>query len=840
METLIDLLRKTCAAHRDKTALSLHSGLSDDAWSYGRLWNGAHAVARYLRRDLGLVVGDRVIVWGLNCPELVATYFGVMLARLIVVPIDPSARPEYTGRIAKRTRAAIVVSGFAAPDLPECKTIPLADLPFGAPGAPIEDYPAAHEIAEIVFTSGTTGEPKGVMLTHANIVADIRSARNLIPADSRYRLLSILPLSHMLEQTAGLYLPLSFGATIHYSQSRHPATILKILQQHHITMMAVVPQILRLLLDSIEREVSRQGKTSEWRRAHRLAERLPMAVRRQVFRDVHATLGGAFRFFVCGGAYLPPPLAIAWEHIGIKVAQGYGATECAPIISGNSLRKRVHGSVGKVVPGMDVRLSAEGEILVKGANVMQGYWQDEVATRNAFTDGGWYRTGDIGEIDRHGSIYLKGHLKDIVVLPNGLNVYPEDVERVLKTAEEVTDCIVLGLRDAAGNARVHAVVIPADSSGDAHGRVDQAVRRSNARLAPHQRIKSFSVWEGSDFPRTNTLKVKRHEVLATLSAPTHPHENVRPPETDTRLLRLKGMLAELGGVDSTAVTPNADLALDLHLDSLARVELAARLEADLGMPLEEESLTAVNTVAQLLELLSRAMVPSPAVPIATWPLSRQARIVRIALLRALVFPVHGMVCRPFTVEGREHLQDLTLPALFVANHGSHLDTPSILRALPARIRRRTAVAAAADYFYRSRPAGFALSLALNAFPFSREGTVRASLSHCGKLVEDGWSLLIYPEGTRSCTGEMLPFKSGIGLLATELQIPIVPIAVEGTCAILPKGSRWPRPGPVAVKIGTPIHFEQGTSRTGAAAQLQDAVTSLLQPGSTIVEAIADS
>jgi long-chain acyl-CoA synthetase len=513
METLIDLLRATCAAHRDKTALSLHSGLSEDAWSYDRLWNAAHAVARHMRQAVGLAAGERVIVWGPNCPELVATYFGVMLARLIVVPMDPSAKPEYLGRIAERTKAVAVVTGFAPPDLPGVRIIQLTDLPFGAPGSLIEDYPAPHEIAEIVFTSGTTGEPKGVILTHANIVADVRASGNFIPSDSRYRMLSILPLSHMFEQTAGLFVPLSFGSTIFYSQSRQAGMMLKVFQQHHITIMAVVPQVLRLLLDSIEREVNRQGKTRQWQRAHQLAEHLPMALRRRIFHDVHDKLGGAFQFFICGGAYLPPSLAMAWERMGIKVVQGYGATECAPIISGNTLRRRVNGSVGTVMPGMEVRLSAEGEILVKGANVTQGYWQDEAATREAFTADGWYRTGDIGEIGRRGNIYLKGHLKDIVVLASGLNVYPEDVERVLKAEEEVVDCIVLGLRDAAGNARVHAVVIPAVTSGDEHGRIDQAVRRSNARLSPHQRIKSFTLWEGVDFPRTNTLKVKRHEVL---------------------------------------------------------------------------------------------------------------------------------------------------------------------------------------------------------------------------------------------------------------------------------------------------------------------------------------
>ncbi len=247
---------------------------------------------------------------------------------------------------------------------------------------------------------------------------------------------------------------------------------------------------------------------------------LDVDVRRLLFRQVLRSLGGALDFFMCGGAYLPPPLAGAWERMGVKAVQGYGATECSPVVTSNSLTKRVLASVGRPVRNVQVRLASEdGEVQVRGPNVFSGYWQNEEATRAAFTEGGWYRTGDLGVMDREGYLYLKGRKKDLIVLANGMNVYPEDVENELRQEESVRDCVVLGLTDPSGDVEVHAVILPAleGEADEIRGRVDEAVRRANARLAPHQRARGYTLWPDDDFPRTNTLKVKRPEVEAYLA-----------------------------------------------------------------------------------------------------------------------------------------------------------------------------------------------------------------------------------------------------------------------------------------------------------------------------------
>jgi long-chain acyl-CoA synthetase len=833
MNTLVELLEGAAAAYSDRTALSMQAGLRTDNWSYRRLWRAAHAVARHLRHEHRIEPGERVLVQAPNCPQLVAAYFGCMLAGIVLVPLDPFSSEEFMAAVVAKTQARAVLTVDTVRSLPECRTISLSSLPFDQPGPPVEHRPAPGDLAEIVFTSGTTGSPKGVMLTHANIAANVASLDSIIPRGRHYRLLSLLPLSHMLEQTVGLYLPLSYGATIYYPPGRHPGAILRTLQKRRIIAMVVVPAILQILLRAIEREVQCRGRWQDWQRLHALAAHLPVPTRRLLFRQVHRSLGGCLEFVMCGGAYLPLELAQAWERLGVKVVQGYGATECAPVVATNTLTDRVHTSVGRPVRRVQVRISDEGELLVKGPNVTSGYWQDEAATRAAFTEDGWYRTGDLAWQDASGRLSLKGRLKDMIVLPNGMNVYPEDVEHELEREDAVAACVVVGLPEADGGQRVHAVVLPRHrerSEAELAAEVEAAVRRANARLAPHQRIATHSLWPGEDFPRTTSLKIRRHEVMAALSGAA-PVMQERPasPRPGDRQVRLYSIIAEIARVPIEQVHPASELSADLGIDSLGRVELALRLEEELGVTLDDGQLAEAQTVAQLAALVEQGPAPATALPFPRWALGLPARLTRRVLQELILWPLHRLLCWPFRVAGQEHLRSLAPdPVLFIANHTSHLDTPSVLRALPPHLRRRVAVAAAADYFYRNPLLGAVVSLLLNSFPFARQGAIGASLEYCGELVDAGWSLLVYPEGTRSPTGELQPFKTGIGLLARELRVPVVPVAIRGTYAILPRGTWRPRPGPVSIRFGTPMALPAHLTPEDATATLQAELARLLQ------------
>ena len=322
MKTLADLLDHAAAEHGDRTALTIRTGLRDDTWSYRRLSAAAAALAAHLSEDIGLEPGARVVVWGPNCPQLVAAYFGVLLARLVLVPLDPYATPELLSRVIDRTEAALLISGLGKNTATATPTLDLLTLPFDT-GRPYRgSRPRAEEAAEIVFTSGTTGLPKGVVLTHANVVANVRSAHAALRPTRDFRLLSVLPLSHLFEQTAGLFLPLHAGASVHYTTSRQSPVVLKTLRRHRVTAMAVVPQVLELLLAGIEREVRHRGSLERWETAHRLASRLPMPARRLLFRRVHREFGGHLDLLVSGGAALPPGLAATWERLGVTGAGG--------------------------------------------------------------------------------------------------------------------------------------------------------------------------------------------------------------------------------------------------------------------------------------------------------------------------------------------------------------------------------------------------------------------------------------------------------------------------------------------------------------------------------------
>lgn len=832
VETLIDIAAEGAARYGDRPALVMRAGLRDEVWSYRRLWQAVNAVAACLHNDHGVRPGDRLLFCVPNSPQMVASFLGAMLARAIAVPLDPQSAPNFIERVAQDTEAVALIAEKPL-QLPGLRVLVLDDSVFDSAVPLFRPCPAPEDVAEIIYTSGTTGEPKGVVLSHRNIVSNVKSVERLVSDRRRWRMLSLLPLSHMFEQTAGLFAPLDRGDTVFYGTSLQSAVILKALQRYRIVTMVVVPQLLVHMMRALERGFREAGRWRSWVRMQRLAGYLPSGMRRYLFHKVHREMGGSLDILMCGGAYLPPELARAWERMGFKVVEGYGASECSPVIAGNSLQRRVTGSVGKAAPGVEIRLSPQGDIQVRGPNVSCGYWRNAGATRDAFTTDGWFRTGDLATIDDAGDLRLKGRLKDMVVLPTGMNVFLEDIEAELERQPGVLACAVLDVVRPSGDVGFTAVLLMEDgqeTQTGASARAEAAVRGANARLAPYQRVSGTVVWQETDFPRTAIGKIKRHAVRAWLEEKSRaPVRASTPPlAREGPLSRLLPILSEISGIDGAAIGPDSDLNLDLGLNSLSRVELALLLEQQFGVIIDDGDFAGLEKVGQLVALVEQGGAAAPGLQSPAWSLTPIVQGVRALLQLAVVFPAHRAVARPFVVEGAARLADIDLPALFIANHGSHVDTVSIIRALPVPVRRRLAVAAATDYFYRIPTVGFLTTLLLNTFPFSRQGAVRASLEHCGSLVDKGWSILIYPEGTRSASGELLPFKSGIGLLASGLNVAVVPIAVLGSREVLPKGKSLPRPGPIQVKIGNPVKLPKNIAPDLAASRLRQLVSALMQ------------
>ena len=509
--TIVELLREAAATHGPSRCLVYRAEAGRVEYGYADVLERSLRVAALLRSK-GVEKGDRVVLWGPNRPEWGFAYFGTLLLGAVVVPFDVRATEAFLERIETKTGPKVTVAGrtqhdsatLQHPDYVMLDTL----IEEAAAFEPASDLPSvgAEDVAVLMYTSGTTGDPKGVILSHGNIASNLQAVPEVLAIEPYMRFLSLLPLSHVYEQVMGFLIAFTGGASVTYIDTLKPQVIFEAMAAEGITAMACVPQLLQLFMNGIEREVRRQGKERIWKILHAVAGRLPFGLRRRLFPTVHRRLGGKFEFFAAGGAYLPPALAQKWEHMGVEVVQGYGLTEASPLVSANPRRARKPDSIGKVVSSVRVRLSEDGEILIQGPSVFRGYWQAPEATAGAFEEG-WYHTGDMGRFDDEGYLYFTGRQKNLIVLANGMNVHGEDVEQALRATGLVTDAAVFGLSESGGDQLVHAVLALEDP-----GKAEEAVRLANRNLAPHQRIAGHSIWPDPDFPRTHTLKVRRPEV----------------------------------------------------------------------------------------------------------------------------------------------------------------------------------------------------------------------------------------------------------------------------------------------------------------------------------------
>ncbi|MDE0025865.1 MAG: AMP-binding protein [Spirochaetaceae bacterium] len=820
--TVNDFLDDIVRRFGDRPALLFKPGFRYRVWSYRALRHACAQVAALLR-ERGVGKGDRVILWGPNAPHWVFAFFGCLRIGAVLVPLDMRSTADFVRQVIARTAPSLAFTahatgGDAALGLPAILFEDLERL--------IHDRPAAEpaslggdDLAEIMFTSGTTGDAKGVLLTHGNLMANLASVQQVIPGDASFRMLSLLPLSHMFEQMGSLFAGLGCGASITFVTSRQPAILLKTMQERRVNMMLLVPQALDLFMKSIEREVANRGKEHAWQLLMKLARRLPVALRRLLFRQVHARFGGHLRIVVSGGAALDQALGEKWHLLGVSVLQGYGATEASPVISCHSLTEARFDSVGPPVPGVDVRIAAGGEIQVRGPNITQGYWQAPEQTAAAF-DGDWYKTGDIGFVDDAGHLHIRGRVKEMIVLANGQNVFPEDIEAVLHRIPAVTDATVVGLQRGQ-DTQVHAVFLLEEPE-----RAPRIVAEANRELAEHQQIRGHTVWPEADFPRTHTLKVKKAVLVDALSAGVPraaAGAAARTPaaagDPGERLVRL---VSEVSGVAQEQVLPEHTVGGDLDLDSLKRVEMLSIIEQEMGVYIDESLVGSQTTFAELQKLLdTQAQAKAALPPFYTWPLSIWFSLLREVLHRVVVFPLFGVRYR-VRATGLEHLPASPGgPLLFAANHNAvRGDSMVLAKVTPPAWRRHLSFAAAAEITFGKRLTGIFAALVANAFPLSRENAIRASLEHMGRLMDEGWSVVIFPEGEQRIGRPMLPFQSGTGMLAVESHTPVVPVHLVSE----PRRRRFRTR--VAVRFGAPLTFPPGTSYIDATRQIEAAVKSL--------------
>ena len=778
-----------------------------------------------------------MLIWGVNRPEWAIGFFGALFAGLVLVPLDVRSQPEFVAKVAQRTRAKLVLASTQTTPLAAELHLPvilIESLPDRARNAaPLPTPPVdASDLAEVVFTSGTTGEPKGAMLRHGNVVANATALREVFPFQPDERLLSILPLSHMFEQTCGLIAPFLVGASIVYPVSRQPSVLIRTFREFRVTMLLIVPAGLKLLDSAIQRKVDASGKHDTFERLHRIARRLPRFAKRLLFRPVIGQFGGRFRTLAIGAAALEEDLAARWTDMGFEVLQGYGATELSPAVAFTRPSRNRVGTVGEAVPGVEIRIAQDGEIQVRGPNVFAGYWEDPEATQAVLDGEGFYHTGDIGQLDADRFLTLRGRKKDMLAMPDGTKVYPEDIEAVLARDARLRDATVVGWQPPRGELRVQAVLLLDDPDV-----ADAVVRDANAQLGAHQQIRGVTIWPDEDLPRTPTLKVKKRIVLDRLaeleSGGAAAQNRTEAASSPIAASSLEGLVASVANVPVASVQPGSRLSSDLNMDSLARIELLGVIEEELGTFVDDGDLDPDTTVAQLSALVDAAKEEKHESGIYGWPLSPIARAAGILIQVVILVPAFSSLYR-VRVTGLERLHGLKGPVLFTPNHCLHNDVGIILTRIPLAWRWHLSVAAAADDIFGNPIRGFGSALIGNAFPLAREGAVRRSLELLGARLDRGFSILIFPEGKLTFGGPTQPFKSGTGLVAVLGATPVVPmkLKVSGMSRLDARrdpafaGQHLPWRGEVELVFVEPIQFAWDTDHLVATQRLEAAVAAL--------------
>lgn len=809
-QTLAELVR-TFPSRGGDDALLLFNGFRVFRYSYQEVYDLSRRCAAYFQQ-MGIQKGGRVLIWSPSRPEWGVVFCACALSGVVLVPLDARNTGEFVRHVAQATGAQLFIHtqykknpGLAIPALPIESLFDVlgtvAPLDRGIPVAPEDPF-------EIVYTSGTTGNPKGVVLSHKNIVSNLWDILDFIPIDSDYHLLSLLPLSHALEQTAGFWTPMAGGASVLYLQVLKPSALFEVFQRESITAMVLVPRLLELLKQRIEQTIHEKGLSSYLRLGMRLAPHVPPSVRKIYFYPIHKRFNTRFHLFVSGGAALPPEVERFWNALGFLLLQGYGLTETSPVLTATRPTRTRLGSVGYPLKSVSLCLGPDREILVQGPNIFSGYYNNPQATSEVFEDG-WFKTGDVGELDEDGFLYIRGRKKDIIVTSDGINVYPEDIELVLARHPGVKESCVLGM--GAHEEKVHAVLLLKPGASDPQ----KIIQEVNAQLPPEQQIESWNLWPSDDFPKTTTLKIKKNEVRK------HIHADAAAPAAEKAVegSALEKILSELSNLPIADLKPDAKLGQDLGLSSIDRVDLIARLEEEFRLDIDDNQVTAETTLAELDRLVNSRESRPPVIHFRRWTRSRSCQAVRWLFQQAILRPALRYACH-IRCTGRENAENLQGPFLIVANHTSHLDVALVQTLLPPALASKTCPAAWKEYFdSEGQPfhkklgkwlAWQIATIGFNIFPFPQLSGFRPSMAYAGELCDAGWNILFFPEGERTLDGRWAPFREGTGILVKSLQAPLLPIAIQGGEKVLPRGAAWPKRGVVQVAIGRPFAVADGS------------------------------
>ncbi|MDR3745273.1 MAG: AMP-binding protein [Acidobacteriaceae bacterium] len=864
-----------------ETAIVRYRGIRRVATSYGEIARLAGRFAAYLTLR-GVRPGDRVLLWAENSAEWIAAFHGCVLCGALVVPLDAYGTLDFAQRVCMDVRPSLVVGDAAllrqlpvewprlsfenwAAELPEQEAGPVAGI---SPETPLQ----------ILFTSGTTGNPKGIVHTHGNILASVSPIEDAAQRYLRYerlvhplRFLHTLPLSHVFGQMMGLWVPPIFGAEVYFENRLVAPRLIETIRRERISVLAAVPRVFSLLKTHLE--MARPG----------LAQRISAAQDSSVwlrwwhFRDVHAAFGIKFWALISGGGALPESVEQFWNALGFVLVQGYGMTETTALITLNHPFHVVKGSIGKALPGREVKLAEDGELLVRGPMIANATWSN--GALHSRTEE-WLRTGDLVETKPSGEFKFIGRKSEVIVTAAGVNLHPEDIEAAIEQESGVRACAVVATETASGPEPCAVLAFCGTRQ-----QAETAVQRANARLAEQQQVSRWEQWPEPDLPRTSTGKVRRKAVamwLAERMGAASPSGAASLSAGSDWLLNL---VVQITGEAYASGADELRLSEDLHIDSLGRVQLAAAIEERAGITLDDGVFEQMRTLGDLRRWLGVAPAAESYAPPMTaqaratesvpltqfeappqsasqpstesesysasskylyphWPWLLPIRWLRTAFIETLMRPLVWLLVNPRVVAPQSLRAEK--PLLIVANHVTTYDVPLLQFALPGALRRSMAVAMSGEMledlrhfrnperhiviakFYPLGPLVYALLTAFfNVFPLPRQRDFQRSFAHAGEALDHGLHVLVFPEGTRSQDGALAQFRTGIGLLVKESSAPVLPVAIQGLGELKSGRRSWLRSGTIRICIGEPINFAPDATESAVTARLHDEIDRLL-------------